>query len=128
MTNQIPKSMLQDMFDNIGKKAKWDMSGNMLWGYFFTDSDKSVLELAAKKLVTEGYTFVDLFEAGDDEEPLDYYFLHVEKVETHSVDSLYKRNTELEAFAAKNGVDKYDGMDVGPVDFRPGANQPSLQS
>jgi hypothetical protein len=88
----------------------------MLWGYFFTDSDRIALERAAKKLEAEGYRFVDVFQPEDDGKPLPYFFLHVEKVETHSVDSLYKRNTQLEAFAKQNGLDTYDGMDAGPVE------------
>jgi hypothetical protein len=41
--------------------------------------------------------------------------LHVEKVETHTVDSLDARNGELDALASKHDLQSYDGMDVGPV-------------
>jgi hypothetical protein len=62
-----------------------------------------------------GYRYVEVFEAEDEDASAPYFFLHVEKVEIHNVDSLYRRNTELEAFAKQNGLDTYDGMDVGPV-------------
>lgn len=107
------------MFNNVAATTDWHMDGDMVWGYFFTDSDRSVLEHAAKKLESQGYRFVDLFQPEDEGEPLPYYFLHVEKIETHDVDSLYQRNTELETFARENGLDTYDGMDVGPVMDRP---------
>ena len=113
--NKIPRSQLQEMFDNIATKTKWNMNGDMLWGYFFTDANRASLEAASKKLEAQGYRFVDLFQPEDDGKALPYFFLHVERVETHSVDSLYNRNTELEAFARENGLDTYDGMDVGPV-------------
>ena len=41
----------------------------------------------------------------------------MERVETHSEASLDKRNHELQALAEANGVEDYDGMDVGPVEF-----------
>ncbi len=115
MANRIPRAQLQEMFDNISATTDWDMSGDMLWGYFFTDSDKSALERASEKLQKQGYRFVDLIQPEDEGTPLPYFFLHVEKVETHTVDSLHRRNTELDAFARANGLDTYDGMDVGPA-------------
>jgi Regulator of ribonuclease activity B len=118
MANRIPKWQLQEMFDDIAAKTDWNLDGEMVWGYFFTDSDRSVLELAATKLESEGYRFVDLFQPEDGENVLPYYFLHVERNETHDVNSLYERNTDLEAFAKENGLDTYDGMDVGPVTDR----------
>ena len=30
----ITLESLEEMFANIDKKTSWDMSGNMLWGYF----------------------------------------------------------------------------------------------
>jgi hypothetical protein len=107
------------MFDGIAAATDWNLDGDMVWGYFFTDSNASVLEYAAKKLESQGYSFVNLFQPEDEGKLLPYYILHVEKIETHGVDSLYQRNTELEAFARENGLDTYDGMDVGPVENRP---------
>ncbi len=115
MANRIPRAQLQEMFDNIVAKTDWDMSGDMLWGYFFTDADQSALERASEKLQEQGYRLVDIFQPDDEGTPLPYFFLHVEKVETHTVDSLHRRNTELDAFAQANGLDTYDGMDVGPT-------------
>jgi hypothetical protein len=39
--------------------------------------------------------------------------LHVEKIEHHSVDSLMAREEQLREFAHNNGLESYDGMDVG---------------
>jgi hypothetical protein len=120
--NRIPKAQLQEMFDNIAAQTDWDMDCDMVWGYFFTDSDRSALGRASEKLQNQGYRIVDIFQPDDEGTPLPYYFLHVEKVETHTVDSLYRRNTELEAFALANGLETYDGMDVGPVTPPPDAD------
>lgn len=113
--NRISKTQLQEMFDNIAAKSDWNMDGDMVWGYFFTDANQPALEAAARTLESQGYRFVDIFQPEDDRKPLPYYLLHVEKIETHSVDSLYNRNTELESFAREHALDTYDGMDVGPV-------------
>ena len=116
MASRISRALLQAMFDNISAKTDWDMTGDMLWGYFFTDPDKSALERASEKLQKLGYRLVKIIQPEDEGTPLPYFFLHVEKVETHTVDSLERRNAELEAFARANALDTYDGMDVGPVD------------
>ncbi len=115
MQNRISKDSLETMFANIREKSKWNMDRDMLWGYFFTDENPKALEKAAEQLKALGYTYVDLYQAEDDEEPLNYYWLHVEKVETHSVDTLHQRNMELYDFADKLKLKSYDGMDVGPV-------------
>lgn len=52
----------------------------------------------------------------DDDEEDEYFCLHVEKPEQHTVDSLDARNKEFAALATKYGIEGYDGMDVGPVD------------
>ena len=45
-------------------------------------------------------------------------FLHVEREERHTVESLYARNQDLYRFAAEFGLESYDGMDVGPIENR----------
>jgi hypothetical protein len=43
------------------------------------------------------------------------WWLHVEKIETHNVDSLTRREEELSEIALKANLGSYDGWDVGPV-------------
>lgn len=107
---------LEEMFTNIRENTDWDTSGNMLWGYFFTHSEPTKLEEAKKALISKGYTFVDIYLSDKDgpNEP-DMYWLHVERIETHTPQSLDQRNDELYIFAHEFGIDSYDGMDIGPV-------------
>lgn len=105
----IAKHQLQQMFDDISRNAGWDMSKPMLWGYFFTNPTRDELEVAAKALAGDGYRVVEICE--DDDEPL--FWLHVERVEAHTVDSLYERNESFYRLAAELGLESYDGMDVG---------------
>jgi hypothetical protein len=50
-----------------------------------------------------------------DEDEEEVYFLHVEKVEHHTPESLHRRNAEFDALAQRFELGSYDGMDVGPV-------------
>ncbi|MEO8002749.1 MAG: ribonuclease E inhibitor RraB [Arenimonas sp.] len=114
--SMITKDQLQEMFADMAQKTKWDMSKDMLWGYFFTDESKSELQSVVPLLTAQGYRFVDIYLSDkDDPSDPDVWWLHVEKVETHSPGSLHKRNQELYRFAEEHALDSYDGMDVGPV-------------
>lgn len=104
------------MFANIGQKTQWDMSKNMLWGYFFTHGSRNELDAAASELSRKGYRIVNMYLADkrDSDVPV-LWWLHVERIETHTIESLLKRNVELTAFAKNRNLGSYDGMDVGPV-------------
>lgn len=112
----ITREMLQKMFMNIFEKTDWNMLENMLWGYFFTHHEPEALEKARDLLVAEGYRFVNIYqlEEEDPNAPRPWW-LHVEKEETHTPESLDARNDELYQFAYDQGLDSYDGMDIGPI-------------
>jgi hypothetical protein len=112
----IPKAQLEEMFANIQTQTTWDIKGNMLWGYFFTSPDKSELEKIGAELVSNGYRLVETRKLDSDTpQAAPEWLLHVERVEHHTVDTLYTRNTQFEDLAShyKNVI--YDGMDVGPA-------------
>ena len=115
-SRHIPRVQIDAMFADMKARAPWDLNGKLLWGYFFIGRDKASLERAAKLLVGSGYTFVEIRhrETSDVGGEADWQ-LHVERVEHHTPDSLFARNEELYAFADRNGLVSYDGMDVGPV-------------
>jgi len=112
----ISKEQLQEMFDSMTEQTDWDMLGEMVWGYFFTDSEKPVLEKVAPILEEMGYSVVSIYLSDkDSEDEADLWWLHSEKIEAHSVESLHRTNLEFYKFAEAHGLDSYDGMDVGPV-------------
>lgn len=113
--SHIPREQLKQIFDGIRLQTKWNMDGEMLWGYFFVDREPERLKRLQQQLETTGYRFVDLHEVEKEGSKTGDFMLHVERVETHDVDSLDTRNGELDALAAEYGVREYDGMDVGPV-------------
>jgi hypothetical protein len=118
---QTPASreQLENMFANIAKNTKWDMSREMLWGYFFTHQTRQPLQSVTGELSQLGYRVVKIY-LSDKKQPTDpdLWWLHVERVEIHSAASLHKRNIELTDFANRHGLASYDGMDVGPADAR----------
>jgi len=113
----VSRDKLEQMFANIAQKTKWDMSRDMLWGYFFTHSSRAALDDAALELSRMGYRVVSVYPS-DRKKALgaEVWWLHVERIETHTVDSLDRRNTDLAKFAAARGLASYDGMDVGQVE------------
>jgi hypothetical protein len=102
---------LEKMFANMRAETKWDVDGEMLWGYFFTDTDPKKLERVVQPLTNAGYRFVSIYETDDKST----HFLHVERVEKHTPQTLHARNAEFYKLAEEHGLDSYDGMDVGPV-------------
>ncbi len=107
---------INEMFTNIRENTDWNLDGPMLWGYFFVNTTPEPLQALGEKLAAQGYTFVEVFEPELEEAETPYHVLHVERAEVHSVASLDARNHELQVLAEQNGVEDYDGMDVGPVE------------
>lgn len=121
MTTPVPNKMitlesLREMFANIAAETDWDMTRPMLWGHFFTHSAPEPLEAAIPRLMEMGLDPVDIFIADkDSEDEPDLYWLQVQEVRIHTPESLDRRNDEFYVFAQREGLDSYDGMDVGPV-------------
>lgn len=114
--SMISKAELEGMFKNISANTDWDLTKPLLWGYFFTDKSKEKLKASGSLLEKQGYRFVDIYQAKDENNKvLDYWWLHVEKVEVHTADSLYERNMSFYKFADQQALKSYDGMDVGPA-------------
>jgi len=112
----IDREALVDMFDSIAERGDWDMSRPMLWGYFFVNREPVALRAAIPKLQSEDYEFVSVYKSEKDErDDADLWWLHVQRVEIHTVDTLFARNERLSEFAKRHGIDSYDGMDVGPL-------------
>lgn len=112
----ITLDSLREMFANIAAETDWDMSQPMLWGHFFTHSSPEALEAAIPRLMEMGLDPVDIFIADkEDENEPDLFWLQVQEVRIHTPESLDQRNDEFYVFAHREGLDSYDGMDVGPV-------------
>lgn len=104
------------MFESIRTQTTWDIKEDMLWGYFFVSPDKSELEKIGAELAGNGYRFVEIRQLDSDApQAASEWLLHVERIETHTVDTLFARNTQFEGLAGRYKDVIYDGMDVGPA-------------
>ena len=113
----ITHEQLVEMFDNMARETSWDLSKPLVWGYFFTHGSRPALEAVVPLLQAQGYRVIALYlEDKDNRRDPDLWWLHVEKTEVHTPDSLHERNQALYRFAEEHGLDAYDGMDVGAID------------
>ena len=46
--SHIPRSDLEQMFEGIRAQTKWNIDGDMLWGYFFYDTAQIVSRRRAR--------------------------------------------------------------------------------
>ncbi len=100
---------LHQMFADAAQKTKWDFKGNLLWGFFFNNPAREPLIPLSRELETKGYRLANIYQ----DDPKERWWLHVEKIEIHTPESLYERESELRSLIANNGSTVYDGWDVG---------------
>ncbi|MCW8932005.1 MAG: ribonuclease E inhibitor RraB [Gammaproteobacteria bacterium] len=108
----ITKEDLEQLFKKM-RKAGWNMDQELAWGYFFKHGSIEPLEEIASELEKQGYEVVDINLSYPDK----LYWLQLEKIEQHSVESLDLRNQSFYQLAQQKNILKYDGMDVSPVDL-----------
>lgn len=101
---------IEDFFHDVQTTDNIDFSDDLSWGYYFSHFEKSKLEHIKTILLKQGYSFAEIIEEQDNR-----YYLHIEKIEKHTVDSLTKRDLELLGYANKFNIDSYDGFDVEAV-------------
>lgn len=68
MSNDIDRESLQEMFSEMRKNTSWNLDGEMLWGYFFTDPSEEKLVAAGEALAKLGFVVVGVDEAEEDDE------------------------------------------------------------
>jgi len=119
----IDRETVKQLFDQLRQEGI-DPEQRLKWSYFFADESTSDrLKAAVPKLEQDGYQFVsiDMTEPGGEPQVLEgrsyenppLYVLHVQKIESHTIDSLHSRNRQLETFAEEADLFSYDGMSVG---------------
>ena len=108
---------IKQIFADARQQDNWNTDEDMLYSYYFVDKSVDKLEKLGIELEKKGYDFVDIFELGDEEtnESTGEYLLHIDKVETHTPESLAQRNVEFAQLAKENDVETYDGWEFGEV-------------
>ena len=112
---QVPLGRIEAYF--AGLKAEGvDLSGRQRWCYFFLSYDRARLDAAAKDLVAQGYTVVQLQaqpNALPDGPPV--WQLEVRRIEHLTPQDVSARDVALAAFADKAGSIHYDGTEIEPA-------------
>jgi len=108
---------IEQVFAAATEEDKWDLTEDMLYSYYFVDEDVDKLEKLGLYLDRQGYDFIDVFELGDEEtgESTGENLLHIDKVETHTPQSLAERNVEFSKLAQEYEIASYDGWEFGEV-------------
>ncbi len=109
---------IKEIFAEAERDQGWNVSGEMLYSFYFVDRSVEKLEKLGEHLESEGYTFVNIYELGDEEnnEPTGEYLLHLDKVESHTPESLAERNLDFEKRAGEFEIETYDGWEFGEDD------------
>jgi hypothetical protein len=108
---------IEQIFAAAKNEDKWDLTEDMLYSYYFVDKDVDKLEKLGLYLDGQGYDFIDVFELGDEDtgESTGENLLHIDKVETHTPQSLAERNVEFAKLAEEYEIETYDGWEFGEV-------------
>ncbi|HEX8251257.1 MAG TPA: ribonuclease E inhibitor RraB [Pyrinomonadaceae bacterium] len=108
---------IKEIFAQAKQEDNWNLEEPMLYSFYFVDESVEKLEKLGLKLESDGYDFVDIFELGDEEtnESTGEYLLHIDKVETHTPESLAERNVLFQKLADEYEIETYDGWEFGEV-------------
>jgi hypothetical protein len=108
---------IREIFETARREDDWKLEEEMLYSYFFVDKDVDKLETLGLDLEKRGFDFIDIFELGNEEtnEPTGEFLLHIDKIETHTPESLAERNVEFQQLADEYEIDSYDGWEFGEV-------------
>lgn len=108
--NSINIEQIRQLFERMEAQGV-DLSKPHLYGYFFFDKERRGLERLSEEVLKDGYKLVNLEQIEESR-----FRLHIEKVETHTPESLFQRGLAFTKIATKYSIDVYDGWDVGNVD------------
>ena len=97
--------------------ATYDIDADCRWSYFFKGASRDRLTALAHLFDDEGYVVVGLLEPALDDADQETLFLRVDRVETHTIESLDLRNRQFEAFAKVAEISGYHGPQAAPVDL-----------
>ncbi len=109
---------IEEIFEEAKREDNWKADEDMLYSYYFVDTDVEKLEKLGEHLESKGFDFIDIFELGDEEteKPTGEYLLHIDKVEKHTPLSLAQRNVEFSKLAEKFEIAVYDGWEFGELE------------
>ena len=104
----IPLSQLQELFAELRQQTNGAIDAEQPWSYFFSAPSPEVLEALSDALASYHFDGDEI----DEDEEAERFLLELSRFETHTPESLFALNAELEAAAAKLEDVVYEGMDI----------------
>lgn len=108
--NEIPLETIQGLFARMQSQGI-NTDTLLLYGYFFNAKNKAELQNAVSPLKELNLRYVNIYPADSS----DLWWLHMERIETNSPQSLFDFNKKLYSIANMYHI-VYDGYDVGNAD------------
>lgn len=102
----INKSCITKYFENLKNHDGIDSKCELNWAFYFSHSEKDLLESVKVHLILKGYDFSEVIYCDN------LYYLQIAKNEIHTEDSLLKRCIELFDFSKKFGINTFEGFDA----------------
>jgi hypothetical protein len=109
-TIQISLLELQQTFQKMDKEAGWDTTKPLFWGYYFYDHRIAKLQQLSELLKSQGFHVYDIRKGARNDGS---YLLYVYEETIHNPSSLFDQNNTLSKIAIENGIEAYDGWEVG---------------
>lgn len=107
----ITREKVTEYLNHIILEKNIDLKNKLSWGYFFTHYEKDTLKVAKNIFISEKYDFVEIIEENGT------FHLHIEKIETHNIYTLYLKCLELYSLSIELGIDEFNGFDVEDISF-----------
>ena len=107
-SDKIPLEDIQNIFSEMKANGVYT-DKTLLWGYFFISDAKDKFNQITEELKKQNFEFVEIYQSEDRN-----YWLHLERKEIHSPQTLYTLDKKLYQVAEKYNV-TYDGFDVGNI-------------
>jgi regulator of RNase E activity RraB len=109
----ISLEKIEEMYSNM-KANGIDTDADFLYEYWFISKEKKLLEKALPALEAMSFRFVSVEQAEDNQ-----WWLNVDRIESHSAQTLFDLNTKLYAIADKYKIE-YDGFNLSNPDPKKG--------
>ena len=108
---------IREIFEIARTDDGWDLQAKCSSAFTLLTKRSKNLKSSNRISNNQGFDLIGIFELGDDEtgEATGEYLLHVDKVESHTPESLAARNVELQKLADEHGVESYDGWEFGEL-------------
>ena len=108
---------IRELFETARQEDGWDVTGEMLYSFYFVDQSVENLQKLGEYLETQDLDFIDIFEIGDEEtkQPTGEYLLHIDKITSHTPETLAEANVAFQKLAEEYEIESYDGWEFGEV-------------